>query len=314
MKTRKENTSEKANSPAYGIISFTSKSEARAYLETSFKKGTTEDAFEIVERIKDYAKHGAPRWLYLLGLCYYVGYGNDEDPHKALKCWSKAAGKGEHCSQYALGSGYYYGTAMRKNYKKACFWLEKAAHQDNCGAQALFADCYHFGQGVAKNQKTAVYWYGKAAEQGHANAQFMLGLFYYYGENEVRKNYKRAFQYFTMASDTGHVGAIYQLQKCYAEGKGTKKDSHKALELFRIMLNNQKDNQEEHTSVSDSDNKTVHSPSVNDEDRISMFFDMLDNSMDIVKMIEKKEKKKRDSSRAGVEEIIVDLIWKRLRD
>ena len=46
MKTRKENTREKANSPAYGIISFTSKSEARAYLETSFKKGTTEDALQ----------------------------------------------------------------------------------------------------------------------------------------------------------------------------------------------------------------------------------------------------------------------------
>lgn len=314
MKTSKENTRKNANSPANDIISFTSKSEVGAYLESSFKKSTNEDAFEIVERIKDYAKHGDSRWMYLMGLCYYVGYGNDEDPHKALKCWSKAAEKGEHYSQYALGGGYYYGTAMRKNYKKACFWLEKAALQDNCGAQALLADCYHFGHGVAKNQKTAVYWYSKAAEKGHANAQYMLGLFYYYGENEVRKNYKRAFRYFTMASDTGHVEAIYQLGNCYREGKGTKKDSHKALELYGISSNKRKINQEEHASVSDSGNKTVHSPSVNDEDRISKFFDMLDNNIDIGKMIEKKEKKNRDSARAGVEEIIVDLIWKRLWD
>lgn len=84
------------------------------------------DAFaneaEFLESLKAYAKQGDLTMQHLLGLCYHVGYGCEENPKKAIQWWTKAAEQGDVCSQRCIGGCYYNGNmGVRRNYTKAVY-------------------------------------------------------------------------------------------------------------------------------------------------------------------------------------------------
>lgn len=214
------------------IISFADKSEARAYLENHFNFDVFADETEFLECLKGFAKQGDPIMQNLLGVCLCAGYGCEENPHKALQWWTKAAEQGEVCSQRCLGGCYFKGDlGVRKNYKKAVYWLEKAAFQNDNESQMMLGECYRMGHGCDKNLKKASFWYTKAAEIGNSEAMYILGVCYYNGDG-VRKSRKRAFEYFKMAAEEGHPDAQYQLANFYLHGCSVKADTWKAWELF----------------------------------------------------------------------------------
>ena len=110
----------------YDILSFADKSEARAYLENNFNFDAFADEDEFLEHLKGYAKQGDLTMKNLLGFCYYVGYGCEESPKKAIQWWTKAAEQGDVCSQRCIGGCYYNGNmGVRKNYTKVSIGLRK---------------------------------------------------------------------------------------------------------------------------------------------------------------------------------------------
>lgn len=232
MKASKGNTRKKVNSLSNDIRSFTSNSEARAYLETYFKEITPSDELEIMECLKKSAKEGDAMCQHMLGFCLSVGYGCDENPREAIKWWTKAAEQGDICAQRCLGSIYYYGKSnVRKNYKKAACWLEKAALQNDDYSSWLLGECYRFGQGVEKNLETAVFWFAKAAELGYIIAHYSLAVCYHNGEG-VAQDRDKAFEHFKVAAEGGDSDAQYRLASYYLKGWGVPEDSMKAWEWF----------------------------------------------------------------------------------
>jgi len=190
------------------IISFTDHSEARAYIEANFKNGHFADEYEFMECLKGYAKQGDPIMQNILGICFIIGYGCEENPHEALKWWTKAAEQGDLCSQRCLWGKYYYGsTGIRKNFKKAIYWLERAALQNDDESQFMLGVCHYNGQGVLKSRENAFECFKMAAESGHSNAQYHLANYYLNG-CVVEKDVVEAWKWFNLAAEQGQIDAI----------------------------------------------------------------------------------------------------------
>ena len=80
-------------------------------------------------------------------------------------------------AQYVLGNCYMVGKGVEQDYTKAFEWLNKASLQGNHNGQYLMGICYTFGYGVEKNYNLAVEWLQKAAEQGDESAIELLKQF-----------------------------------------------------------------------------------------------------------------------------------------
>ena len=85
-----------------------------------------------------------------------------------------AAEKGDAQAQFLLGACYYNGYGVAKDLVQAVYWWRKAADQGFAPAQYNLGWCYYNGYGVAKDLKQAVYWLRKAADQGYKDAKKAL--------------------------------------------------------------------------------------------------------------------------------------------
>jgi TPR repeat protein len=70
-----------------------------------------------------------------------------------------------------LGLCFYAGFGVEQNYQDALIWLQQSAEQGNSNAQYLIGFIYANGDGVVEDQQQAVVWYRKAALQGNQSAQ-----------------------------------------------------------------------------------------------------------------------------------------------
>jgi len=195
---------------------------------------------------------------YNLAMCYYHGYGVENDYMQAAK-WFKAAEQGHADRQYALAMSIYDNRGViRLDRANAENWLEKAAvkghleaqnrlikilekraEQGQIEEQCRLGDCYYHGEWVARNFEQAIKWYTKAAEQGYAVAQCRLGKCYYYGCG-VNKNHKQAVIWFTKATEQGYEeeDVLYLLGRCYYDGTGVKKNMEQAEKWLNKFLTN----------------------------------------------------------------------------
>ena len=85
-----------------------------------------------------------------------------------------AADLGNANAQFVLGKCYYLGQGVQQNYAEAVKWYKMAAEQGNHWAQSNLASCYKDAKGVRYNIKLAKKWYGLAAEQGNEEANKIL--------------------------------------------------------------------------------------------------------------------------------------------
>ena len=90
---------------------------------------------------------------------------------KKFEIIKKAAEQGDAEAQYSLGVCYYYGYGVEQDDAEPADWFRKAAEQGYAEAQNNLGVCYYYGYGVEQDYKKAVKWWVKAAEQGNANAQ-----------------------------------------------------------------------------------------------------------------------------------------------
>ncbi|MBR5638613.1 MAG: SEL1-like repeat protein [Muribaculaceae bacterium] len=185
------------------------------------------------EELVNAAENGDSEAQNILGECYYLGYGVDENKGAAIEWFEKAANQGYIDAQFSLGACYYDGEGVSKNYEEAVKWLTKAANNGHVVAQYILAICYDNGEGVLQNKETAFSLYLKAAEQGLPLAINDLGACYEFGEG-VNIDISKAIELYTEAAEYGLSMAQYNLGRCYENGIGVTKDLNTAVEWYRM--------------------------------------------------------------------------------
>ena len=115
---------------------------------------------------------------------------------------------------------YDLGYGVDQDYHKAFEWYMMAAEQNNSDAQNLIGEMYELGKGVKQDYDTALNWYKKSAKNSNEIAYYNLGLLYYNGINgEI--NVKKANYYFKKAMKLGY-NCKYAYEKTQIElGKKT---------------------------------------------------------------------------------------------
>ncbi|KAI8066626.1 hypothetical protein BC940DRAFT_239973 [Gongronella butleri] len=73
------------------------------------------------------------------------------------------------------------------------------------------------------------------ASRGHGESQYYLGNLYASGllSKKGKNEFDKAFPLFVQAAKHHHADAAYRSAKCYEDGLGTRKDSSKAVNLYR---------------------------------------------------------------------------------
>ena len=155
-----------------------------------------------------------------------------ETEKRRIKLYTSSAENNDVTAQFILGECYYYGWGVEQDYKQAVVWYRKAAEQGDATAQCNLGVCYDNGQGVEQDHKQAVAWYRKAAEQGYATAQYNLGYCYAVGQG-VEQDYKQAVAWCKKAAEQGNATAQYNLGVCYKNGRGVEQDYKQAVAWYK---------------------------------------------------------------------------------
>lgn len=109
-----------------------------------------------------------PDYVALLGICFYEGWGVEENKEKAIECFLEVASTSA-LAQYYLGKCYENGYIFGKNPDKARQWKQLAAHSDCWQAARELS-------GHADSEKNSR-WFSVAtlfAKQGNEQAKQLL--------------------------------------------------------------------------------------------------------------------------------------------
>ena len=184
------------------------------------------------EELLKYAQKGNPDAQCDLGICYYFGFGIEQNYSEAVHWYRKAAEQGNASAQFSLGNCYAFGNGVGQNGAEAVRWFRKAAEQGKASAQFNLGLCYFNGNGVEQNYSEAVRWYRKAAEQGDASAQLNLGACYFNG-NGVEQDDAKAVRWYRKAAEQGEAIAQFNLGLCYYNGFGIEQNYSEAVRWYR---------------------------------------------------------------------------------
>lgn len=138
--------------------------------------------------------------------------------------------------QFMLGHCYWMGWGVAEDGRKAFHWVRSAAEQGYADAQdglgVMFqAECDFFG--VPEDHVQSTHWWRKAAEQGHATSQLFLGYNYAEGRPGVAQDYAEAAYWFRKAAEQGDSAAQLELGSLYEKGLGMPKDNEQAVSWYR---------------------------------------------------------------------------------
>ena len=126
----------------------------------------------------DLCSQGDSFGQFLLGYCYYWGFGVDIDWKRAAELSTLSAEQGNAWGQYRLGECYYGGWGVSQDYKRAVELFTLSAEQGNAEGQHRLGWCYYHGGGVTKNRDLARQWWKRAAAQGHEDAKSNLKSYF----------------------------------------------------------------------------------------------------------------------------------------
>ena len=137
----------------------------------NLEKGVEEDqatAYRLFERAESL---GDPDGTYQIGSLYAGGEGVKYSPKTANKYFQKAADAGVVQAMLDLGNNYLDGTGIKQDTAMARYWLTRAAEgdSDTCANRCLSDICEKAG-----DREKAREWLVTAAEKGDRSAQVML--------------------------------------------------------------------------------------------------------------------------------------------
>ncbi|KYG90972.1 tetratricopeptide repeat protein [Metasolibacillus sp. FSL H7-0170] len=172
------------------------------------------------------AKRGEREAIYKLVQLY-----GDNGWHKEKVLWLQQI-EDEAEAQYELANYYFEGLGVEENEHKALNYYKKAALQNHADAANNLADMYLNGEGVEVDEQLAFYWFRKAAEAGVVEAMFTLGIMHEQGL-ATKINEERAFHYYLSSANGGYVEAQYRVGMVYLEGSlGQQYNLQKAIAFF----------------------------------------------------------------------------------
>ena len=91
-----------------------------------------------------------------------------------MEWFFKADAQNNADAQNGLGLCYYNGYGVDQDYAKAAEYFTKAAEQDHIEAYHYLGDCHYNGYAFEQNYENAVEYYKKSAEQGYMLSQRRL--------------------------------------------------------------------------------------------------------------------------------------------
>lgn len=193
--------------------------------------------------LTDAANNGMPDAQYMVGSCYYQGYGVNQDLNLALEWYTKGAENGNANAQYMVGLAY----TNSSKYNEAYQWYKKSAEQGNAYAQKELGILYYWGRGVVEDNDLAFEWFSKSAKNGYSWGQYWLGSMYQLGYG-TSKNRDTALEWYRASlssdSDDALKSAVYNAmgnlfyEKDYAGGNSY--DINQAIKYYNMAaeLNN----------------------------------------------------------------------------
>lgn len=146
---------------------------AMIYIDEHSIKQDYEKGLEILRSLAESDAHSQNA----LGLCYFNGYGVDQDYRLALQWYSKAAKQGLGIAEYNIGVMFIHGYGVKQDLKEAAAWIYKAAMKNEAIAVESMGDLYYEGWGVQKNTEEARHWWWRAAQAGSIQAKERLGRY-----------------------------------------------------------------------------------------------------------------------------------------
>jgi len=166
----------------------------------------TQDHQAIFNLCKQSANEGVVDALYLLGLLYENGDGQQSYPQQAAECYWRAAEQGKAEAQYNLALLYAQGTLGQQDYLTAFHWFEKAADSGIAQAQYNLANCYDQALGCVEDKTKAFHGFMNASNQGFIPAWQNIAVMYYQGEG-TDKDLVKAYAWTLLAAKAGQEEA-----------------------------------------------------------------------------------------------------------
>lgn len=201
--------------------------EKRAFI-SSIKQSVFQPLHKIMPLVETMRNSGDAVAQKLLGLSYYFGLGNGEEPEKGIEILEVLTQKDD--VTLTILWQYY---AKRKNWDIAVTWAEKLASTYNrADAITFLADVYGDKHGTVYNISQAVHWSKIASDLGVGTAQLAYALYCYKGTG-IAKNYEVAFAYFKEADKRNTKGAAYWLGQCYELGNGVGHNDAVAFDWYK---------------------------------------------------------------------------------
>jgi hypothetical protein len=131
----------------------------------------------------------------------------------AHAAWLPIAERNDVAAMRNIGHLYRWGQGVEQDIHKALDWYRRAAELGFSRAQANLAAIYLQGEdGVKVNYDEAYKWFAAAAIQGHAVAQYNLGLMYELGLG-TEKNEAKALGWYNNAARAGQPEALDRLSQ-----------------------------------------------------------------------------------------------------
>ena len=195
-----------------------------ALLELINNKDLTNTYLPIIQSA---AEKGDAFAQYILGECYFSGYGVQKNINESIHWYTLSADQGQRFAQAKLGAYYY----DQNNFTKALFYFNDSAAQGYAFAQRRLGLLYYDGEGVSQNYQEAIKLFTLAANQGDMIAQYKLGHIYHNGEG-VSIDYSEAIKWFTLSAEQGYQLAQRRLAMCYFFGEGTEINYKEAYRWF----------------------------------------------------------------------------------
>jgi localization factor PodJL len=152
--------------------------------------------------VRDAAKAGDPKAMFVVATRYAEGDGVSQDMKKAAQWYEKAAERGLVPAEYRIGNFYEKGTGVTRDIAKAEDWYEKAAGQGNASAMHNLAVLYAMGADGKTDNAAAARWFTAAAELGVKDSQFNLGILSAKGVG-VPQNLEESYKWFALVAKTG---------------------------------------------------------------------------------------------------------------
>lgn len=200
--------------------------------------GARTNEFHGIQWLRKASGKGCQEADYLIGDCYYHGWGVDEDCDEALVWYKRAADAGHADAAEQVGS-------LRRKGKEVAKDLSEAYHYYRIGAAACLDECqFWVGEfltkglgGVEKNESEGFVWYEKSALQGNTDAICALGWAYQLGRG-TQQDYGKAVEWFTKGSEKDDGFCQNNLARLVEDGKGVTRDLALARSLFELAVGN----------------------------------------------------------------------------